>query len=104
MGHGDLGWGAGVPQVVLVDLPPSGADCQADTVQREVHRGERTLHTDRRQDSADTQTGSYSFRQLNLKPSGSDQVDILLSVVLFLPKFKKNTRVTSGLTGQSPRA
>lgn len=53
MGHGDLGWCAGVPQVVLVDLPPSGADHQANAVQREVHRGERTLHTDRRQDSAD---------------------------------------------------
>lgn len=49
MCHGDPGGGAGVPQVVLVDLPMSGPEHQTSTVQSEVHCGQRAVHTDRLQ-------------------------------------------------------
>ena len=48
----DPGGGAGVPQVVLVDLPLSGSDHQTGTVWSEVNRGQRTVHPDRPEHAA----------------------------------------------------
>lgn len=53
MGHCDPGGGAGVSQVVLVDLPVSGPDHQPSTVQSEVHSCQRTVHADGPQDAGD---------------------------------------------------
>lgn len=44
--HGDPSGCAGVPQVVLVNLPLSGSHDQTSTIQSKIHRGEWTLHPD----------------------------------------------------------
>lgn len=54
MCHSDPGGGAGVPQVILIDLPLSGSHYQTSTVQSEVYRGQWTVHPDGPQDTADT--------------------------------------------------
>lgn len=52
--HSDPSGGAGVPQVVMVDLPLSGSHHQTGAVQSEVHRGQWTVHPDGPQDTGDT--------------------------------------------------
>lgn len=49
--HGDPHGGAGVPQVVLIDLPLCGAHHQTGTVRSELHWCQRTLCADVAQDS-----------------------------------------------------
>ena len=49
--HSDPGGGAGVPQVVLVDLPLSGSHHQTSPIKSEVHGGQRTVQTDGPQDN-----------------------------------------------------
>lgn len=56
MCHSDPGGCAGVPQVILVNLPLSGPHYQTSTVESEVHRGEWTLHADGLQDAGDPKT------------------------------------------------
>lgn len=52
-GRGPAG-AAGVPQVVLVDLPLGGAHHQPRAVRREVHRGQRGVGPDGPEDAAET--------------------------------------------------
>lgn len=46
MCHSDLGGGAGVPQVVMVDFPLSGSHHQTSTIQSEVYCGQWTVDPD----------------------------------------------------------
>lgn len=54
MCHSDPSGCAGVPQVVLVNLPLGGSHYETGTIQGEVHRGEWTLHSDGLQNTGDT--------------------------------------------------
>lgn len=67
MCHGDLGGGARVPQVILVDLPLSWSYHQAGTVQGEVHRGQQTVHSDGSQDTSVTHA-QHLGRQISWFP------------------------------------
>lgn len=69
MCHGDPGGGAGVPQVVVVDLPLSGPDYQTSTVRSEVYRGQRTVHPDRPQDTGDTQYIADNVQKTSKTPT-----------------------------------
>ena len=51
---GDSGGGAGVPQVVVEDLPLRGAHHQPRAVRREVYRREGAVHPDGPQHAAGT--------------------------------------------------
>ena len=51
MGQRHAGWGAGVPQVVVVDLPLGGAHHHPRPVRGEVHRRQRSVRTDHTQDA-----------------------------------------------------
>lgn len=44
--HSDPGGGAGVPQVILVDLPLSGSHHQTSPILSEVYGGQWTFHPD----------------------------------------------------------
>lgn len=61
--HGDLGGGAGVPQVVLVDLSLRRSDHQTCAVQSEVHGGQRSVHSDWPQDAAQSQRNEEKIHQ-----------------------------------------